>query len=108
MKITKHDDHDHFPFPCVQTQDDLRWLWPLCYCDFSKKSLISCPLISGIDPARPLVDRYGDKAFRLTRDDANFVQVSIYLFIRLLIFVKSEPLGSKILSLEKNSVLVRI
>ncbi|XP_008488089.3 phospholipase A1-like [Diaphorina citri] len=31
--------------------------------------------IIGIDPARPLVDRYGDKAFRLTRDDANFVQV---------------------------------
>lgn len=32
-------------------------------------------MFSGLDPARPLVDRFGSKAFRLTRDDANFVQV---------------------------------
>ncbi|CAH0386747.1 unnamed protein product [Bemisia tabaci] len=31
--------------------------------------------IIGLDPARPLVDRYGSRAFRLTRDDANIVQV---------------------------------
>ncbi|KAF6210819.1 hypothetical protein GE061_013930 [Apolygus lucorum] len=31
--------------------------------------------IVGLDPARPLVDRYGGKAFRLTRDDAHVVQV---------------------------------
>lgn len=30
---------------------------------------------TGLDPARPLVDRYGSSMFRLTRDDANFVQV---------------------------------
>lgn len=30
---------------------------------------------SGLDPARPLVDRYGNEAFRLTKDDANVVQV---------------------------------
>lgn len=30
---------------------------------------------SGLDPARPLVDRYGSDMFRLTKDDANFVQV---------------------------------
>ncbi|KAG8311208.1 hypothetical protein J6590_047781 [Homalodisca vitripennis] len=28
-----------------------------------------------LDPARPLVDRYGSRAFRLTRDDAHIVQV---------------------------------
>uniref|UniRef100_A0A1B6D9T4 Lipase domain-containing protein n=1 Tax=Clastoptera arizonana TaxID=38151 RepID=A0A1B6D9T4_9HEMI len=31
--------------------------------------------IIGLDPARPLVDRYGGHAFRLTRDDAHIVQV---------------------------------
>ncbi|XP_050520002.1 uncharacterized protein LOC126893645 [Daktulosphaira vitifoliae] len=31
--------------------------------------------IIGLDPARPLVDRYGTNEFRLTRDDANMVQV---------------------------------
>ncbi|XP_050441562.1 phospholipase A1-like [Adelges cooleyi] len=31
--------------------------------------------IIGLDPARPLVDRYGSREFRLTRDDANLVQV---------------------------------
>ncbi|KAL0267131.1 UNVERIFIED_CONTAM: hypothetical protein PYX00_009485 [Menopon gallinae] len=31
--------------------------------------------IVGLDPARPLVDRYGDEAFRLTKDDANVVQI---------------------------------
>ncbi|XP_054263932.1 phospholipase A1 1-like [Macrosteles quadrilineatus] len=31
--------------------------------------------IIGLDPARPLVDRYGSRAFRLTRDDAHIVQV---------------------------------
>ncbi|XP_075225196.1 phospholipase A1 [Lycorma delicatula] len=31
--------------------------------------------IIGLDPARPLVDRYGSNAFRLTRDDAHIVQV---------------------------------
>lgn len=31
--------------------------------------------IIGLDPARPLVDRYGGKSFRLTRDDAHVVQV---------------------------------
>ncbi|XKL61375.1 hypothetical protein PGB90_008432 [Kerria lacca] len=31
--------------------------------------------IIGLDPARPLVDRYGSDMFRLTKDDANFVQV---------------------------------
>ena len=28
-----------------------------------------------MDPARPLIDRFGNEAFRLTRDDANVVQV---------------------------------
>ncbi|XP_049790166.1 phospholipase A1-like [Schistocerca nitens] len=31
--------------------------------------------IIGLDPARPLLDRFGDAAFRLTRDDARVVQV---------------------------------
>ncbi|CAH1407847.1 unnamed protein product [Nezara viridula] len=31
--------------------------------------------IIGLDPARPLVDRYGGRSFRLTRDDAHVVQV---------------------------------
>ncbi|KAK6636322.1 hypothetical protein RUM43_009981 [Polyplax serrata] len=31
--------------------------------------------IVGLDPARPLIDRFGNEAFRLTRDDANVVQV---------------------------------
>ncbi|XP_025195372.1 lipase member H-like isoform X2 [Melanaphis sacchari] len=31
--------------------------------------------IIGLDPARPLVDRYGSAEFRLTRDDATVVQV---------------------------------
>lgn len=31
--------------------------------------------IIGLDPARPLVDRYGTEMFKLTKDDANFVQV---------------------------------
>nr|CAD7266426.1 unnamed protein product [Timema shepardi] len=31
--------------------------------------------IIGLDPARPLVDRYGSAGFRLTRDDAHVVQV---------------------------------
>uniref|UniRef100_A0A2S2P627 Lipase member H-B n=1 Tax=Schizaphis graminum TaxID=13262 RepID=A0A2S2P627_SCHGA len=31
--------------------------------------------IIGLDPARPLVDRYGSAEFRLTRDDATMVQV---------------------------------
>ncbi|XP_065221141.1 lipase member H-like isoform X1 [Planococcus citri] len=31
--------------------------------------------IIGLDPARPLVDRYGSDNFRLTKNDANFVQV---------------------------------
>ncbi|CAA9998673.1 unnamed protein product [Nesidiocoris tenuis] len=31
--------------------------------------------IVGLDPARPLVDRYGGKAFRLTKDDAHVVHV---------------------------------
>ncbi|XP_060527600.1 pancreatic lipase-related protein 2 [Cylas formicarius] len=31
--------------------------------------------IVGLDPARPLVDRFGDSYFRLTRDDAHHVQV---------------------------------
>lgn len=30
---------------------------------------------AGLDPARPLVDRYGSSEFRLTRDDATMVQV---------------------------------
>ncbi|GLH00080.1 Phospholipase A1 [Gryllus bimaculatus] len=31
--------------------------------------------IIGLDPARPLVDRFGSTSFRLTRDDAQVVQV---------------------------------
>lgn len=31
--------------------------------------------IVGLDPARPLINRYGDKYFRLTKDDAHQVQV---------------------------------
>ncbi|XP_068896959.1 phospholipase A1 [Tenebrio molitor] len=31
--------------------------------------------IVGLDPARPLINRYGDKYFRLTRDDAHQVQI---------------------------------
>jgi hypothetical protein len=31
--------------------------------------------VAGLDPARPLVDRYGSAEFRLTRDDATMVQV---------------------------------
>ncbi|XP_067009759.1 lipase member H-A-like [Anabrus simplex] len=31
--------------------------------------------IIGLDPARPLIDRYSSSEFRLTRDDAHFVQV---------------------------------
>lgn len=29
----------------------------------------------GLDPARPLINRYGSKYFRLTRDDAEIVQI---------------------------------
>lgn len=32
-------------------------------------------MFAGLDPARPLVDQFGDAAFRLTRDDAKVVQV---------------------------------
>ncbi|XP_069687333.1 phospholipase A1-like [Periplaneta americana] len=31
--------------------------------------------IIGLDPARPLIDQYASRAFRLTRDDAHIVQV---------------------------------
>lgn len=34
-----------------------------------------CYSVAGLDPARPLVDRYGSAEFRLTRDDATMVQV---------------------------------
>lgn len=32
-------------------------------------------MLSGLDPARPLVDRFGTRSFKLTRDDAHTVQV---------------------------------
>lgn len=32
-------------------------------------------LITGLDPAKPLVDVFTMDEFRLTRDDANFVEV---------------------------------
>ena len=31
--------------------------------------------MAGLDPARPLLDRYGTRSFKLTRDDAHTVQV---------------------------------
>lgn len=32
-------------------------------------------IILGLDPARPLINKYGSKYFRLTKDDAHLVQI---------------------------------
>lgn len=32
-------------------------------------------ILLGLDPARPLINEYGSKYFRLTKDDAHLVQI---------------------------------
>lgn len=32
-------------------------------------------IILGLDPARPLIERHASESYRLTRDDANVVQI---------------------------------
>lgn len=30
---------------------------------------------TGLDPARPLIEKHGSRSYRLTRDDAEYVQI---------------------------------
>lgn len=34
-----------------------------------------CIVLTGLDPARPLIERHASESYRLTRDDANVVQI---------------------------------
>lgn len=50
--------------------DIILWQWY-----FTLVNVCVVAHVAGLDPARPLVDRYGSAEFRLTRDDATTVQV---------------------------------
>lgn len=63
-KIIGKNSIDHLSFGCVRFQHLIPGGFPLFY-----------RLRTGLDPARPLIEQVASRDYRLTRDDAQIVQV---------------------------------